>query len=278
MSRKKNSRILENFLLEMEKSNKSHNTIVNYRSDIVHFLENCSQGINDITVETLRQHLGGLNSKSSTTKARHMSSLKTFLNWCYRKDYINSNPIFKINDDEKPKIESTPVNINKNSVEKVICSIEIFSHAGSVNINNLKYRLLFTLMYEAGLKVSETLNLKFEDINTETETIFVNSGLKRRIPLHSAESIKLLRLFTDELKITSGLIFKGGDDTQKPLSYQSVNRFWRKCLLNQHIEIKLQQLRDCYALDLLKRGFNINIVSKLLGHKNIQTSIKYLHH
>jgi len=275
MATEKEKQILQNFLDEMENLNKSHHTIVNYRSDIIHFLENCANGIDKINIETLQTHLRGLNSKSPTTKARHISSLKTFLNWCYKKDYIHDNPIYKI-EEKRPKIYQLPKNIDRSAIERVICSINIFNKNNTVNLNNLKYRLLFTLMLEAGLKVSEALNLRIEDIETETETLLINSEAKRRIPLYSSESIKLLRLYSAEIGIKSGLIFKGGETAAKSLSYQAVNRFWRKTCQKAGANLTLQQLRDYYARELLRRGFNIDIVSKLLGHKNIQTTAKYL--
>jgi len=276
MGKEKAKKILENFLHELETLNKSKHTIINYRSDLTHFLENCSDNIDDLTVESLRQHLSGLDSKSPTTKSRHISSLKTFLNWCYKKDYIQNNPIHKI-DKEKPKVcPAKSRSVNKNSIEKVICSINIFNQDNFIKVNNLKYRALFTLMLEGGLKISEALNLKLEDIETDTETILINSENKRRIPLYSSESIKLLRLYADELNIQYGLIFRGGENEDKSLTYQAVNRFWRKYCLKNGVNIKLQQLRDYYAYDLVKKGFNIGVISKLLGHRSIQTTIKYL--
>jgi len=274
MSREKVKKILENFLSEMEEANKSHHTIVNYRSDLVHFLDSCSSEIENLTVDNLRCHLEGLNSKSPTTKARHISSLKTFLNWCYRKDYINNNPILKI-DSEKPTISQSPKKIERNSIEKVLFSIEIFDKYSNININNLKYRLLFTLMTEAGLKVSEALHLRVEDIESETMTVLINSTPKRRVTLFSSNSFKLLELYKNKTNINSGLIFKGGDSETKSLSYQAVNRFWRKCCKKSGVDITLQQLRDHYARELIKKGFNIDVVSKILGHKKIQTTVKY---
>lgn len=273
MGKEKAKKILENFLQEMENSNKSRHTIVNYRSDLARFLESCA--IDNLTVEDLRNHLDGLDSKSPTTKSRHISSLKTFLNWCYRKDYIQNNLIHKI-DSKNPRITSKATIINKNSIEKVICSINIFNSDNSINLNNLKYRLLFTLMIEGGLKISEALTLKLEDIEIDTETILINSENKRRVPLYSSESIKLLRLYINEAEISSGLIYKGGENEKKSLSYQAVNHYWRKCCLKNGVDIKLQQLRDFYAQDLIRKGYNINVVSKLLGHKNLQTTIKYI--
>ena len=131
-------------------------------------------------------------------------------------------------------------------------------------------------MLEAGLKVYEVLNLEYQNVEIETQTIFVNTGTKRRIPLFSTESIKLFRLYTDEMNIKSGLIFKGGETQDKSLSYQAVNKFWRKCCTKINVEIKLHQFRDCFAQELIKRGINICIIRQILGHKSLQTTVKYL--
>ncbi len=270
------SKILDEFLQEMKVSRKSRNTIVNYRSDLKNFINSCPGDIENINVEILREHLGGLNDKSPTTRARHISSLKMFLNWCYKKDFITDNPILKLeNTTHKPSL--IPRKIEKNEIDKILCSIDIFNRDNSINKNNLKYRLIFTLMLEAGLKVYEVLNLECKNVEIETQTIFVNTAeSKRRVPLFSSESIKLFRLYTDEVNIKSGLIFKGGDAQDKSLSYQALNKFWRKYRAKTGSDIKLQQLRDCYAAELVKKGINICVISRMLGHKNIQTTVKYL--
>jgi len=269
------SKILDEFLRDMKSSNKARNTIVNYRSDLKKFMNNCPENIENLNVEILRHHLDGLEYKSPTTKARHLSSLKKFLNWCYRKDLISANPILKI--EQKKQIPLPALRkIEKIEIDRVLCSINIFNKNNQINKNNLKYRLIFTLMLEAGLKVYEALNIEYVNVEVETQTIFVtSSGEKRRIPLFSPESIKLFRLYTDKMEIKSGLIFKGGE-SRESLSYQALNKFWRKQCAKINANIKLQQLRDCYANELIKKGINIYVISKMLGHKNLQTTVKYL--
>ncbi len=259
-------KILDEFLLEMESSNKSRNTIVNYRSDIQNFLNKYPSGIENLTAEALREHLGGLSDRSSTTRARHISSLKKFLDWCYKKDFITDNPILKI-EREKHKNSPAPKKVEKIEIQRIISSI---------NENNLKYKLIFTLMLEAGLKVYEVLNLEYDDIEEKTRTIFVNSEPPRRIPLFSSESIRLFRLYGEKFNIKKGFLFKGGEKQDKTLSYQALNKFWRKSCEKINPGIKLHQLRDCYARELVERGVNICIISQMLGHKNLQTTVKYL--
>lgn len=266
MKKTKTKRILEEFLMDMEISNKSRSTIVNYKSDINNFLTKYPKGIEKLTVEILREHLGGLSHKSSTTRARHISSLKNFLNWCYKKDFINDNPILKI-EWEKQSISALPKKVKKDEIQKIISSI---------GENNLKYKLIFTLMLEAGLKVYEVLNLEYENIETKTRTVFANSVCPRRVPLFSSESIKLFNRYSEKFNIKKGFLFKGGERYCKTLSYQALNKFWRKCCAQNSMDVKLHQIRDCYAKDLVERGLNICIISQMLGHKNLQTTVKYI--
>jgi len=266
MKKNKKINILNEFLLDMETSNKSRNTIVNYRSDIKNFLEKNPTGIDNLTVEVLREHLGGLSHKSSTTRARHISSLKKFLDWCYKKDFIKDNPIAKI-EREKQNNTYSIKKVDKNEIKRIISSIDG---------NSIKYKLIFTLMLETGLKVYEVLNLEYENIEAETRTVFVNSGDSRRIPLFTSESINLFRQYTEIYNIKKGFLFKGGEKQDKTLSYQALNKFWRKCCAKVNADVKLHQVRDCYAKDLVERGINICIISEMLGHKNLQTTVKYL--
>ena len=265
MRKNSSKTMLDEFLLEMEMSHKSRNTIVNYRSDIKSLLNTCPAGIENLTAEELRRHISGLNHKSPTTRARHLSSLKKFLGWCYKRDFIPDNPILKI---EREKPDSFTVKkIEKSEIQRIISSI---------TDNNLKYKLIFTLMLEAGLKTCEVLNLKYENIETEIQTIFVNSECPRRIPLFSSEPIKLFRVYTEKFNINSGFLFKGGEAQGKTLSYQALNKFWRKSCAKVNADVKLYQLRDCYAKELVERGINICIISQMLGHKNFQTTVKYM--
>ncbi|OGI00632.1 MAG: hypothetical protein A2Y25_04580 [Candidatus Melainabacteria bacterium GWF2_37_15] len=261
--------MLDEFLLEMEMSHKSRNTIVNYRSDIKSFLNTCTAGIENLTTEELRRHISGLNHKSPTTRARHLSSLKKFLGWCYKRDFIPDNPILnpilKIKREKPDNFEIKKV--KKSEIQRIISSI---------TDNNLKYKLIFTLMLEAGLKTYEVLNLEYENIETEIQTIFVNSECPRRIPLFSPGSIKLFRVYTEKFNIKSGFLFKGGETQGKTLSYQALNKFWRKSCAKANADVKLYQLRDCYAKELVERGINICIIGQMLGHKNFQTTVKYM--
>ena len=257
MKRNNSQNMLDEFLLDMESSHKSRNTIVNYKSDIKHFLDKYPSGIENVTVELLREYLSGMSHKSPTTRARNISSLKRFLDWCYKKDFIIDNPILKI-EREKQNNAFSSKKVEKSEIQAIISSI---------SEDNLKYKLIFALMLEAGLKVCEVLSLQCSDIEADTQSVFVKSGQSRRIPLFSSESIRLFKLYTEKTNINSGLIFQ--------VSYQALNKFWRKCCARNKADIKLHQIRDCYAEALIERGINICIVSHMLGHKNLQTTAKY---
>lgn len=145
-------------------------------------------------------------------------------------------------------------------------------------IKNLKHKAILSLVYSAGLRISELLNLKIKDIDSDRMRIRI-SGSKNnrdREVMLSEKILILLRNYFIEYK-PKEYLFEG----QKGGSYsaRSVQEILKKALKKSKIKkhATVHTLRHSFATHLIENGTDIRIVQELLGHKNIKTTQMYTH-
>ena len=146
-------------------------------------------------------------------------------------------------------------------------------------ITNLKYRAILMTAYATGLRTSEVVNLRVQDIDSARMLIRVQlgKGQKDRYVLLSPKLLDLLRIYWKAVR-PSDWLFPGkrlgthiGDNR-----VQQVCREARKAL-GSHKQITIRMLRHCFATHLLDNGTNIRIIQLLLGHRRLETTAIYTH-
>jgi len=140
---------------------------------------------------------------------------------------------------------------------------------------NIKHRLIIKLLYGCGLRVSEIINLKKEDLNFEEELIHIHlaKGKKDRfvkIPSSIKEELKgYCKLFKSKILFESN---RGGKLTKKTIA-KIVQNAAKKARIKKRVYPHL--LRHSFATHLLERGTDLRIIQKLLGHSDIKTTQIY---
>jgi len=143
----------------------------------------------------------------------------------------------------------------------------------------LKQRVLLSLIYSAGLRVSEVCNLKITDIDSNRMQIrIVKSKGKqdRYVPL-SDYVLKGLRKYM--LSVRPKIYLFNGKIKGEPLGKGAVQQSFRLAVKKAGInkEVSTHSLRHTYATHLLEQGVDIVTIKELLGHAHIQTAMLYLH-
>ena len=262
----------------------SHNTISAYKHDIncfILFLDNKSFNINwrKINHDYITKYLFQIMNKglSDSTRARRLASLKTFFSFLLEDNIINIDPTEDI---------KSPRNTSK--LPQVMSVDEINKLFDFVFLNKTKegYRdfAMLELLYATGMRVSELVNLKLNDIDTSSQRIrCMGKGSKERIlPIHENSKIVLENYINNyrpeftKFKNEKNLFL---NHLGKKLSRQGfwfilknyANKLNLKHKLHPHV------FRHSFATHLLHGGASLRHVQVLLGHSSITTTQIYTH-
>ncbi|WP_299261567.1 site-specific tyrosine recombinase/integron integrase [uncultured Aquimarina sp.] len=158
----------------------------------------------------------------------------------------------------------------------VLCKEEILSIIN--NTNNLKHKCIVSLLYSAGLRRAELLNLKISDIDSKRMVIrVVNAkGNKDRYTLLSTNVLKDLRNYFKQYQ-PKHYLFEG--PKENPYSASSVKAIIEKAAKKSKITKRItpHTLRHSFATHLLENGTDLRYIQSLLGHSSSKTTEIYTH-
>ncbi len=203
--------------------------------------------------------------------------LKNNLSISYQNQTINSIKLFfKIIHDSKIVIEELHRPKNAKKLPNVLSKEETFL---LINITaNLKHKTLLALIYSSGLRISEAINMKITDIDSQRMLIHVKNakGKKDRYTLLSTKVLDLLREYYTVYKPKTYL-FEGQYGKQySSRSAQSVlQQSAKKAGITK--QISLHTLRHSFATHLLESGTDLRYIQDLLGHSSPKTTMIYTH-
>ena len=264
--------LIADFLTDLENAGRSRHTVVNYRCDLRRFAAFSPDGLAAITPSHLRQFLTSLAGRAPASRARIQASVNAFLKWCYRHDLVPANPMAKLDRVKLP--EPHPRGLDPKVIRKVLDAIPR---------QNLRDRLLFTLVAETGLRIAEALGIYREDLvlTPDDEQIVIRGkgGRTRTVMLYAApESLRLLQRYLRETRIASGALFRGDPargGTTRPIHYRTAHYAWRRYCEKAKVQAGIHTLRHSFATRLINEGVSLGVVRKLLGHRNMQTTLRY---
>jgi len=244
----------------------SENTIIVYKEQIVRFFKYYSkEDPSELTDEDVKEYmLFLLNEKkiSFSLQKQVISAIKFYFEKILRRE--TKKYYFEI---PKSKERKLPIVLSKREVKQIIDCI-----------NNLKHRAILSTIYSAGLRLSELVNLKIADIDSERKLIYVRGGKgkKDRTTILSIELLELLRKYFKEFKPKIWL-FEGVNGGQ--YSKRSVQEIFYKALEKTTIDkkVSVHSLRHSFATHLLEQGEDLRYIQKILGHKSSKTTEIYTH-
>lgn len=256
----------------------SENTIESYKRDLDKFLEyNKNTSIDNISNEDLKKYIKYLNDNGLNEKsiARNISSLKSFYKFLVISKYITSNTSDSL---YLPKI--------KKSLPSTLTEEEVFSLLDIKLIDNFSHRnkAMLELLYASGLRVSELINLKLQDVDFSQDIIrtFGKGSKERIIPIgdYAKEYLeKYIYEYRGSMlkKETSEYIFLNNHG--KKMTRQGFFKIIKKIAKEKGInkELSPHTLRHSFASHLLKYGADLRTIQELLGHSDISTTQIYTH-
>ncbi|MDX1629448.1 MAG: tyrosine-type recombinase/integrase, partial [Fulvivirga sp.] len=165
------------------------------------------------------------------------------------------------------KANRLPIVLSKEEVSRMLSTI-----------SNIKHKAILTTIYASGLRISELINLKIQDIDSDNRRIWVRNakGAKDRATLLSPNQLELLRTYYKKYR-PKNYLFEGPKNAKYTAS--SIRKIFKRALRNAHIEkyATVHSLRHSFATHLLENGVNLRLIQVLLGHNSTKTTEIYTH-
>ena len=261
----------------------SEHTSKNYEIDINEFKVYIDkEGINylDVDYEFIKGYLMQLYNRnlSRNSVARKLSSLRSFYKYLFNNEMIKTNPF---------KYVATPKKEKKLPKYLGVEEIEIIFNIPDINTPlGQRDRLILEVLYGTGIRVSELVNIKIDDIDFSNKEIRITGkGNKERIDPFGDYCLDSMNRFIDDgrrklldkhNKTSDYLIIneKGNQITTRGVE-KLIDNIVKKAALKKHVSPHM--LRHSFATHLLNNGCDIRTVQELLGHESLESTQIYTH-
>lgn len=255
---------LKSFVQMLQLKAYSKSTIITYRNEFIQLLKLLKEKpVEALTVEDLKRYMSYVLVKeriSENTAHSRLNALKFYF------EQVLGREKFFWEIPRPKKVQKLP---------KVISEEKILE--GLLNVENLKHKTLLLLAYSAGMRVSEVVQLKITDINSDRMQVSINhtKGKKDRVVTLSKSILPFLRQYYKKYKPVDWLF--EGLNSNEHYSARSAQQVFKDAYkkLGLPAQISFHSLRHSYATHLLESGTDISYIQKLLGHNDIKTTLRY---
>lgn len=254
----------------------SGNTEQAYRRDLASFIgfldKNGVNTFDGISRSIINQYIREMRNLdyAPTSVTRKIASLRGWFKWMMANELINHDPTVSL---EQPKLSR--------HLPKVLTINEV----NSILSQNLSYleRAIFELLYAAGLRVSELVNLNLLNVNLEQNYVrCFGKGSKERLVPIGEEAKYAVRAYLRErnliisrtgVKTNVLFILEGGTKISRQEVYSIIKNLGKH--VNKHITP--HTIRHSFATHMLENGADLRVVQELLGHSDVSTTQLYTH-
>ena len=258
----------------------SKNTLDSYCADLSQFNVWLSKQQNDLLSANQADIQHYLAVKFPQSKPRSISrliaSMRRFYRYALRESLIKTDPTLQI---ESPKLpRSLPKSLNEKEVEDLLNAPDIRQSIG------LRDRAMLELLYASGLRVSELVGVKVNEVSTQDGVVRVTGkGSKTRLVPMGEEAADWIDQYLKQArpKILDGqmsdalFVTKRGGAMTRQAFWYLIKRYVLVAGISKHMSPHV--LRHAFATHLLNHGADLRVVQMLLGHADISTTQIYTH-
>ena len=234
----------------------SKQTISTYLLHCTKFLEFLNKEPESIEEADVKSYLASKMSKNAAPRSIALTKAAIVF---MTNEILNKNIKFKT-----PKIpRSVPEVLNKEEIRRLINSAK-----------NEQHKLIVSLLYSSGLRLSELVNLKIENLEMENKTGWVRDGKggKDRMIILSNSAIESIKHFCGDRK--TGYILQGRNGQLSSRAVQkALDELAKRAEITKHVHPHM--LRHSFATHLLEAGTDIRKIQVLLGHADLSTTQIY---
>jgi integrase/recombinase XerC len=275
-----NKTYIEDFLdhLKFEKRYSQH-TIISYENDLNKFnlyLINFYDGVvfQEIKLMHVRSYMVSLleGEMVNSTVARKISTIKSLFKFLIKQRVISSSPLNLI---ETPKLNKRlPSFIKEDEMDNLLNVIEFED-----SFSGLRDKLLITLFYQTGIRLSEMITLKDISVREGEIKVLGKRNKERIIPI-SKSVTRLIQEYQNQKSTYSTnsdcfLITDSGNKMYEKFVYRKVNHYLS--LVSSKQKKSPHILRHSFATHMLNNGADLNAIKEILGHENLAATQVYTH-
>lgn len=275
---------IEEFIdyLALEK-NYSEHTVSAYQNDIEVFSDFCAKefdidSIDNMEYVMIRSWIVNLVNSDVTNRTinRKIAALKAYYKFLQRIGKIEANPLGKHRALKTSKKIEVP--FSENEMHQLLTQIPF-----AEGFEGTRDKLIIELFYSSGIRRSELIHLKMNNVNLERGFLKVlgKRNKERILPLLPATKILFSAYFEaryslDE-RVDEGYVFlsKRGNKIYETLVYRIINGYFSK--VSSKVKKSPHILRHTFATHMLNRGADLNSVKELLGHSSLASTQVYTH-
>ncbi len=273
------SAYLDNYIQYLSKARKlSENTLSSYRRDIQAYLHFLSQRgiiepkqINKTVVLTYLLQMQK-QGKATSTVSRICASLRSFHAYLVQSGTSSENIAFDL---QTPRVQrKQPQILTPQEVERLLDAPQITDKKG------LRDKAMLEILYASGMRVSELISLKLEDVNLQLGFVRCASKKERIIPLGKYATDAIAAYLSDAREFllhqnTTDALFVNTNG--KPMTRQGFWKLIRSYKEKAEISCELtpHTLRHSFAVHLLENGADLRSIQEMLGHSDISSTQIY---
>jgi len=256
----------------------SPSTVETYSREALEFLdeiEGTGVAVESTTPKLVIDYLVArqLQGRDGRTVAKCLSALRSLFTFLVREGRLQSNPARRV---ETPRVATRlPTVFSQEEVDRLLEAIDLGK------IGGVRDRALFELVYSAGLRVSEVVELRLEHVSLKEGYLRVRGkgDRERYVPLGDQARLWLERYLRDERqrggRVNAEEVFLSARGSR--LSRKTVWKRFKEHAALAGIGGKVHTLRHSFATHLLQGGADLRSVQELLGHRDIRTTQVYTH-
>jgi integrase/recombinase XerD len=259
----------------------SDNSLQSYRHDLLHLQQRLAARGKTLEAASRQDLLAVLASevrqgKSPRSVSRYLSAYRQFYRWLVRESRIATDPVALI---ESPKTgRGLPKALTEAQVESLLAAPDTDTSLG------MRDRAMLELMYAAGLRVSELVNLQLSNLNLNQCIVrVIGKGRKERLVPLGDEALDSLSRYLAESRpemlkgaqCDSVFVTTRKAGMTRQAFWYMIKRYATRCGISQ--KLSPHMLRHSFATHLLNHGADLRVVQLLLGHSNLSTTQIYTH-
>lgn len=265
-----NLELINNFTEYLKENNKSVSTIIAYKKDLQQFNEiNKDKSFDLYTPDDIKSavnELRNVHKVTLKTVSRKINSIRSFFKYLYSNQLVSNNPSTEIS---HPKY--------RNKKPRVLSQMEYYA-LREASRNNFRLNTMIELLLQTGLRISELSNLQKRDLYLDEKSPYLvvrgySSTDERSVPLNYKIKVCLRNyLNQDNTKFQPLFSTKTG----KNIEIRNIRTSIDKAIANAQIKNAcVNDLRNTFIVAQLSSGMSLDFLAKIVGHKNINTTLKY---